>query len=104
MCNKPTKTYTKEQAYDLGFWNCAPPPVCTAQWARRDWIEYVTFTVAIKQQDTNTTLAQALDAKFKERIDEFHFYIKEVGLEKAKEIILKSTCIHAVIRYVKLYH
>lgn len=52
----------------------------------------------------STTLAQALDIKFKEQIDDFHFYIEQLGLEKAKELILKSTCLSAVIQYVKLYH
>jgi len=38
---------TSDEAYDAGLYVMRAPSVCTARWARHDWIRYVTYTVPI---------------------------------------------------------
>lgn len=38
-----------------------------------------------------------------DRIDEFHFYLNQLGYEKARSIMMSSTCLKPVIDYVKKY-
>lgn len=49
------------------------------------------------------TLKEAEQKKIQERINDFHYYINELGLEKAKRIILESTAYKSVINYVNNY-
>ncbi len=50
------------------------------------------------------TLSEATAKKALERIEEFHQYLNEgMDIESAKEIILESTCIKAVSKYIENY-
>ena len=49
------------------------------------------------------TLREAEQKKIRERIAEFHEYVEELGVEKAKNIILGSTAYKAVKKYVNEY-
>ena len=50
------------------------------------------------------TLTETTNSKAQERIADFHYYLNEgMDVESAKKIILKSTCLNAVIKYVNNY-
>ncbi|MEE9118752.1 MAG: hypothetical protein V3U02_09215 [Calditrichia bacterium] len=49
------------------------------------------------------TLDQITEKKIQERIDEFHFYRRELGLETAKDLILENTTMKPVVEYVQNY-
>lgn len=50
-----------------------------------------------------STLAEHTEKVIKERKEEFHYYVKELGYEKAKDIILRTTILKAVVDYVENY-
>lgn len=48
-------------------------------------------------------LQELTDKAIKEGIEEFHCYVKEIGTEQAKKIILENTCLKQVKKYVENY-
>ncbi len=48
-------------------------------------------------------MTDTIEKKAKEKIEAFHYYIKELGLEKAKKKILENTVILSVREYINNY-
>ena len=49
------------------------------------------------------TLEEATVAKIEEGKEEFEFYLNELGYDIAKQIMVESTCLKAVIAYIENY-
>ena len=56
-----------------------------------------------KKEAKKMILQKIADQKIQEGIDNFLWYVGEVGIEKAKEIMIKETGFAAVINFINNY-